>query len=261
MATNHHTIIALKSSFLRTQTRILSQQLQPSERWLGGDEGTGNIPESIIRDVTREVNRRLRRHTKVAYGSLSIRHVAEQIDELYWSSAAPDLGLQDSEAEYDEEETISNVLRVGDNLRLDENIAKLPPVWDISSPPPIAEDDRPIDQEAYTTMLTRLHSLSAQRLNLAQKISTYRTLLTLLKPYRNPQTTIQPNLITRDAALNVELTKTQTLAIRVTGRISEKFGEGQEQAGRQEGGENDRGEVMEEIEDEDVKLENVIASW
>jgi len=54
MATNHHTVIALKSSFLRTQTRILSQQLQPSERWLGGDEGAGNIPENIIRDITRE---------------------------------------------------------------------------------------------------------------------------------------------------------------------------------------------------------------
>ena len=57
MATNHHTVIALKSSFLRTQTRILSQQLQPSERWLGGDEGAGNIPENIIRDITREGTR------------------------------------------------------------------------------------------------------------------------------------------------------------------------------------------------------------
>ena len=57
MATNHHTIIALKSSFLRTQTRILSQQLQPSERWLSGDEEAGNIPGSVIRDVTREGTR------------------------------------------------------------------------------------------------------------------------------------------------------------------------------------------------------------
>jgi hypothetical protein len=98
-------------------------------------------------------------------------------------------------------------------------------------------------------------------LNLAQKIYTYRTLLTLLEPYRNPQTTIQPNLVTHDGALNTELTKTQTLAIRVAGRIGEKFGEGQARSGRQEGGEDDQDEVMEGMEDEGVKLENVIASW
>ena len=66
------------------------------------------------------MNRRLRRHTKVAYGSLSIRHVAEQIDELYWNFAAPYLEEQDSEC--DGEETTSNVPRVGDNLRLDEYV-------------------------------------------------------------------------------------------------------------------------------------------
>jgi hypothetical protein len=69
------------------------------------------------------VNRRLRRHTKVAYGSLSIRHVAEQIDELYWNSAAPELEVQDSEIEHDGEESTSNVPRVGDNLRLDEYVS------------------------------------------------------------------------------------------------------------------------------------------
>ena len=85
--------------------------------------------------------------------------------------------------------------------------------------------------------------------------------MTLLEPYRNPQTTIQPNLVTCDGALNTELTKTQTLAIRVAGRIGEKFGEGQAQSGRQEGGGDNQDEVMEEMEDEGVKLENVIASW
>ena len=53
----------------------------------------------------------------------------------------------------------------------------------------------------------------------------------------------------------------QTLAIRVAGRISEKFGEGQTRSGRQEGDEDDQDEVMEGMEDEGVKLENVIASW
>lgn len=41
------------------------------------------------------VNRLLRQHVKAAYSSLAIRHVAEQIDRLYWNAAEPSLNNQD----------------------------------------------------------------------------------------------------------------------------------------------------------------------
>ena len=41
------------------------------------------------------VNRLLRQHVKATYSSLAIRHVAEQIDKLYWNAAEPI--LQDDE--------------------------------------------------------------------------------------------------------------------------------------------------------------------
>ncbi|OCK84363.1 hypothetical protein K432DRAFT_320534 [Lepidopterella palustris CBS 459.81] len=261
MSTNHHTVVGLKSSFLRTQTRILSQQLQPSEQWLGGVESAGNIPENVIRDVTREVNRQLRRHNKTVYSSLSIRHVAEQIDQLYWDSAAPDLEVHDPVAATNDEEGATSNIRVEDDLRLDENIAKLPPTWtpsySIRPLPTSSSSSSPATQEAYTNILTRLHSISARRLTLAQKLSTYRTLLILLKPYRNPQSTIQPNLVTRDATLGAELLKTRTLAIRVAGRVAERFGDGQVERGRVEVEDGD----MDVVEDERAKLDSVIRSW
>jgi hypothetical protein len=101
--------------------------------------------------------------------------------------------------------------------------------------------------------VVRLQDLTAQRLTLQQKLNTYRTLLSLLEPYRKPQETIQPNLVGRDAPLAVELAQTRTLAIRVAGRISEKSGE-----------------VLSNVEEVDMemlqddgkrKLEDILASW
>lgn len=46
---------------------------------------------SATANVSQTVNRLLRRHTKSAYSSIAIRHIAEQIDKLYWEAGAPDL--------------------------------------------------------------------------------------------------------------------------------------------------------------------------
>ena len=79
--------------------------------------------------------------------------------------------------------------------------------------------------DGYIDAVSRLQDVSAQRLILQQKLNTYRTLLSLLEPYRKPQVNIQPNLVGRDAPLGPELSKTRTLAIRVAGRLGEKYGD------------------------------------
>ncbi|KAF2817706.1 uncharacterized protein BDZ99DRAFT_375093 [Mytilinidion resinicola] len=253
MSNNQHTVVALKSAFLRAQTRILSQELRPSERWR---DGTESIPERIIRDVTLETNRLMRRHTKTAYGALSIRYVAEQIDQLYWNLAAPDIEVRDA-IDADDSET-TGLLRVGDDLTLDDNIAKLPPTWEeASSDQESSTGDGATYQERYLAAITQLQSLSAQRQMLSQKLSTYRALITLLEPYRKPQESIQPNLVTRDALLGTELAKTRTLAIRVAGRVQERFGESR---GVDETEDHEH-EAMEDVLDDSEKLKGIMAGW
>lgn len=202
-------------------------------------------------------------------------HVVEEIDMLYWDAGALDVEAE-AEAAMEAGED-SNILYVGDDLTLDKytippltlhpatnltlprNISKLPSTWDTSADPPsnsTNDEDTPIDQDDYITALTHLQSLSAQRLTLQQKLNTYRTLLTLLEPYRKPKENIQPNLIGvgRDVPLAAELTKVRTLAIRVAGRIGEKYGDVQVPASAED-------EDVDMEQDGKKKLDGILASW
>ncbi|KAF2084631.1 hypothetical protein K490DRAFT_7924, partial [Saccharata proteae CBS 121410] len=202
MASNSNTVIALKTNFLRTQIRTLSQPLEPKQ------PGPGELPESKVKDAVKEVNRRMRRHNRIVYPSVAIRHVAEQIDNLYWQAGAPEIYLETSGAVDD------GVVKTNDDISLDENIAKLPESWQ-------AEDDieAEADAESYVEKYQRLQELSARRAALAEKIARYRHLQHLLKPLKEPNQTVQPNLVTRDAALGSELTKMRTLGLRVAARV------------------------------------------
>jgi hypothetical protein len=145
-----------------------------------------------------------------------IEHVVEQIDTLYWDSGARHADEEEADPEPDAVED-TNALYQSDDLTLDENIAKLPATWH--------ERDSSITQDEYLSSVSRLEALSAHRLALQNKLTTYRTLLSLLEPYREPKENIQPNLVWKDAPLAPELMKTRTLAIRVAGRVSERFGD------------------------------------
>lgn len=152
-------------------------------------------------------------------------HVVEQIDLLYWE--AGDRAIEGSD-EGQEGADDADTLHRGDDLTLDSCISKLPSTWDVSADhPPSSNDDTAmeVDQDAYIDAVIRLQDLSARRLTLQQKLNTYRTLLSLLEPYRKPQENVQPNLVGRDAPLAMELAQTRTLAIRVAGRVGEKFGD------------------------------------
>jgi hypothetical protein len=134
------------------------------------------------------------------------------------------------------------------------HIAKLPATWDISEDQTTASDVEDVDQDTYINAVSRLQDLSARRLNLQQKLNTYRTLLSLLGPFRKPQENIQPNLVTRDAPLGPELTKTRTLAIRVAGRVSERFGDVQVPSTEEE-------DVEMAEDDSNAKLHKILSTW
>lgn len=113
-----------------------------------------------------------------------------------------------------------------------------------------------VAQDEYFNEVTRIQGLSAQRLVLQQKLNTYRTFLSLLEPYRTPKENIQPNLVGRDAPLAPELGKTRTLAIRVAGRLGERYGNTEVSALD----DNSLDDVMLE-NDGRAKLKGILASW
>lgn len=138
---------------------------------------------------------------------------------------------------------------------LHRHISKLPVAWDTSetSQTALENEGEEIDQDMYIHAAARLQDLSAQRLTLQQKLNTYRTLLSLLEPYRKPQENIQPNLVGKDAPLAPELAKTRTLAIRVAGRIGEKYGDVQVPSTAED--------ADIEMMDDNVKLQKILAGW
>jgi hypothetical protein len=111
------TVTSLKSNFLSTQIRTLSQPLELTPELRERSE----FSNSILDDVIREVNRLLRRHNKSVYDALAVSNVAEQIDALYWVAGEPD------EGDYDAEEDGEGVIRKGEDLADDEYVLLPPP--------------------------------------------------------------------------------------------------------------------------------------
>jgi hypothetical protein len=82
------TIIDLKTTFLRQQILLLSQPLKPSSDFLASNASStdNTLRQRSIDDALHKLNTQLRKHNKLAYGPQATRHVAEQIDKLYWNA-------------------------------------------------------------------------------------------------------------------------------------------------------------------------------
>ncbi|KAH8722651.1 kinetochore complex Fta4 of Sim4 subunit, or CENP-50-domain-containing protein [Phaeosphaeriaceae sp. PMI808] len=192
-------------------------------------------------------------HSRKVYSRQMIEHTVEQIDALYWSSGTHAID-DDTDADTDVTDDM-NTLYHGDDLSIDEHIAKLPTQWDTSSD---VTPSRNVTQDDYLASVSRLQDLSARRQTLQNKLNTYRTLLSLLEPYRAPKDNIQPNLVWKEAPLAPELVKMRTLAIRVAGRVEERFGDVQVPATAEDDEEVD----MEGLRDEGKrKVDKVLDSW
>ena len=87
MTTSAPTIIDLKTSFLRSQIILLSQPLQPSPNFYTQISAEENaLRQKNIDEALYKLNGLLKKHNKVSYGPQALRHVAEQVDRLYWNT-------------------------------------------------------------------------------------------------------------------------------------------------------------------------------
>ena len=78
------------------------------------------------------------------------------------------------------------------------------------------------DLEGYATAHANLVSLAARRTAAQNRLAQLQSLRKLLVPYQNPQTNIQPNLVTRNGELGKELDRMRILLARVTGAIQQQ---------------------------------------
>ncbi|KAL3449456.1 kinetochore Sim4 complex subunit Fta4 [Aspergillus insuetus] len=208
----------LKSSFIRTQVRILSEALEAPEDWrsYAAEPAEEALSDKVVGDVLQKLNAALKQHNRIIYSSQAIQHVAQQIASLYWSSVS-----QATRETASLEGSIDRTVDLSSHL----NIAQLPgELYDQSA----SEDD----QLRYKRLRERLASLDNLRQQRQRRLNQLRQLQCLLEPFCEPQDNVQPNLVTRDGELVRELEKMRMLVARVSGRIahSQKGDNGESEA-------------------------------
>ncbi|KAL5119660.1 hypothetical protein ACEQ8H_002506 [Pleosporales sp. CAS-2024a] len=252
---NKGTVVEQKQLFISSRKHLLSRGIPPSEQ-LRKIAEDGGIELHVLKRVVDKVNRELKQHSRKVYSRQMIEHVVEQIDMLYWES-----GTRHANEEGDASSDMlddANAVCQDDDLTQDERMAKLPAHWDTATEP-AASRHGSITQDDYLAAVSRLQDLSARRQMLQNKLNTYRTLLALLEPYRQPKDNIQPNLVWKDSPLAPELMKMRTLAIRVAGRVGDKFGNVQVPATAED--EDDDVDMDDVGEEGRRKVDRVLDSW
>ncbi|KAF2822144.1 hypothetical protein CC86DRAFT_301352 [Ophiobolus disseminans] len=248
------TISEQKQVFLQSRKQLLSRGIPPSERLRTVAED-GGIELSVLKGVLDKVNRDLKHHSRTVYSRQMIEHIVAQIDEIYLGSGTREID-EELDAATDLADDANTVGR-NDDLTRDEHIAKLPALWDTSADPNSRTSD--IDQDDYLASVSRLQDLSARRQTLQNKLNKYKTLLSLLEPYRKPKENIQPNLVWKESPLAPELAKTRTLAIRVAGRVEERFGDVQVPATAEDEDEDVDMDALQDVGNK--KVDRVLANW
>ncbi|KKK12690.1 kinetochore protein [Aspergillus ochraceoroseus] len=205
-------ISELKSSFIRTQVRILSESLEAPEDWrsYAAESTEEELNDKVVGDVLQKLNAALKQHSRIVYSSQAVQHVAQQITSLYWSSV--------SQITRDVTSLERGIDRTVD-LSSHQNITQLPAeLYEQSA----SEEER----ARYKRLQERLVGLDNLRQQRQRRLDQLRHLQHLLEPFQEPQSNIQPNLVTRDGELVQELEKMRMLVARVSGRMAQKQSKG-----------------------------------
>lgn len=128
-STGPPTIVSLKQQWLSTQTRLLSTDLAPSKSWRAAndddkenrtDEGRPvGLPDKAVDDAIWALNHSVQQHAKRVYSRQATRHVAEQIDQLYWDASNRAVDRANGEGdENEEDEEEFRGLTYGADLRM-----------------------------------------------------------------------------------------------------------------------------------------------
>ncbi|KAJ5682451.1 Kinetochore Sim4 complex subunit Fta4 [Penicillium macrosclerotiorum] len=234
------TIFELKSNFLWSQVRILSENLDLPHEWKNYAVETeeSDLGEKVIEDVLHRgnsappsisspwkivccmagfdelsftknpwsltiflVNVVVKQHNRVVYSSQAIHHVAQQIASLYRSSISHG---------QNQHQLANRVERTAD---LSRHILPLGLEF---------QDTSDQNHARYKQLRDQLTSLDQIRQQRQRRLNQVHHLRGLVRPFEEPQTNIQPNLVLRDSELVQEVEKMRMLTARLGGRIAQR---------------------------------------
>ncbi|ROV98561.1 hypothetical protein VSDG_04359 [Cytospora chrysosperma] len=284
MAPSAPTIPTLKQDFLTTQTRLLSQPLQPSRTWRrANDSSEDRLPEKAVDDALFRLNHTLQQHARRVYAPQATRHVAEQIDRLYLGVGGDGSG-NDADGKGEGEEAWR---LVGADYADADTVSCLPPAWE----PRREADAHPLEAKRYAELVARAQDLSARRQEAEARVRRLRRMRTLLAPFGGdtagaggsaaasspgggqgggegvgedvspgaPGGGVQENLVTRDGEVEKELERMRMLLVRVGDKVARLKGrEGDEEGDEDLFGDGDA-MVVDDVEvEERRKVEGLL---
>lgn len=237
MAPPAPTILTLKQNFITTQTRLLSQPLQPSRAWRRANEAAANndedsvaVSERAVDDALFRLNHALQQHSRRVYVAQATRQIAEQVDKLYLSFGERHAAGDDNDDNEDDDDAWRNV---GADYADAGVISSLPPAW---------ESEReaaayPLEAERYAELAGRLRALAARRDEARARVERLRRMRALLAPFGGSSSTndgagagedssfgpsggVQENLVTRDGEVEKELERMRMLLVRVGDKVA-----------------------------------------
>lgn len=223
------TILTLKQNFITTQTRLLSQPLQPSRAWrraneaAAADEEAAAVTEKAVDDALFRLNHTLQQHSRRVYVPQATRQIAEQVDRLYLS--AGDRQGDDAD-DNDDDDAWRNV---GADYADAVVISSLPPAWE----PEREAAAYPLEAERYAELAGRLRGLAARRDEARARVERLRRMRALLAPFSGGSNTaeedsstlgqsggVQENLVTRGGEVEKELERMRVLLARVGDKVA-----------------------------------------
>ncbi|KAH8785681.1 kinetochore Sim4 complex subunit Fta4 [Diaporthe sp. PMI_573] len=230
MAPPAPTILTLKQNFITTQTRLLSQPLQPSRAWrraneaaAANDEDAAAVTEKAVDDALFRLNHTLQQHSRRVYVPQATRQIAEQVDKLYLS-AGERQSLDDDDA--DDDDAWRNV---GADYADGAVISSLPPAWE----PERGAAAGPLEAERYAELAGRLRGLVARRDEARARVERLRRMRAVLAPFSGGSDVaedssssgqsgggVQENLVTRGGEVEKELERMRVLLARVGDKVA-----------------------------------------
>ncbi|KAK5048046.1 hypothetical protein LTR84_006236 [Exophiala bonariae] len=206
-------ITATKAAFIRSQLKYLSAPLQPSTAWrdFAPEPGDGQLNDKAIQDIVSKVDDKIKAHHRMIFSTQSQRHIAEQIEALYWNKAT---------AEQDRAEIDTVAIRREVDLTETATIESLPEDYTELH---LHQDYKVQDDEAseYLELRGQLVEMALKRDALKRRVAQYQQLQKALDPLQDPVANIQPNLVSRDGELSQELDRMRVLMARVSAGLAD----------------------------------------